>query len=154
MTGRGGCGVRLGSDRKYAIAMLMLSVVYFSSARSLNADFDPVHEKFYPLVLSVIMILLSIGLLIWPSEQSTRWPSRRNFRKIAIISGAILVYGLVLQKVGFLISASILMAVCMRVFEADGKWIAPTSIAVAVGFYLVFDRLLGLNLPAGGFGFL
>ena len=143
-----------GSDRKYAIAMLMLSVVYFSSAWSLDADLDPVHEKFYPLVLSVIMILLSIALMIWPSEHSTTWPGWKNFRKIAIVSGAILVYALVLQEVGFLVSASILMAICMWIFEAEGKWIAPVSIATAIGFYLVFDRLLGLNLPAGVFRFL
>jgi hypothetical protein len=37
----------------------------------------------------------------------------------------------------------------MWVFEAKRKWIAPVSIITAVSFYVVFDRLLGLNLPAG-----
>jgi len=37
----------------------------------------------------------------------------------------------------------------MWVFEANRKWIVPVSIIVAVSFYIIFDRLLGLNLPAG-----
>ncbi len=36
----------LPDDRKYALVMLILSVSYFSSAWSLDADLDPVNEKF------------------------------------------------------------------------------------------------------------
>jgi hypothetical protein len=37
----------------------------------------------------------------------------------------------------------------MWVFEAKVKWIVPVSVITAIVFYVVFDRLLGLNLPAG-----
>ncbi|PLX33762.1 MAG: hypothetical protein C0605_15670 [Hyphomicrobiales bacterium] len=134
--------------------MLILSLVYCVSALSLDADFNPVNEKFYPFVLSVLMILLSVGLMIWPSAQATTWPNWKNFQRIAITFIAILLYSLVLQKVGFIISAGLLMAICMWVFEADLKWIAPTSLIIVVSFYVVFDRMLGLNLPAGILGFL
>ncbi len=129
--------------------MLVLSVIYCVSAWSLDADFDPVNEKFYPFVLSVLMILLSIGLFIWPSAQTTEWPKWRNLQKIGITFAAILVYSLILHQIGFIPAASVLMAICMWVFEASRKWILPTSIVVSIGFYIVFDRLLGLNLPAG-----
>lgn len=101
----------------------------------------------------MVMILLSVVLLIRPSEHATTWPSWRNFGKIAVTSVAILAYSLVIREVGFIISASLLMAVCMWVLEAERKWIAPISLATATGFYLVFDRLLGLNLPTGVLGF-
>jgi small-conductance mechanosensitive channel len=141
--------MKLIADRKYAVVMLVLSVIYCASALSLDADFNPVNEKFYPFVLSVLMILSSIGLFIWPSAHTTSWPKGRNVRKIGITFCAILVYCLVLQKVGFIITASALMGICMWVFEAKRKWIAPVSIITAISFYVVFDRLLGLNLPAG-----
>lgn len=141
--------MKLIADRKYAIVMLVLSVIYCASALSLDADFNPVDEKFYPFVLSVLMIVSSIGLLIWPSAHTTSWPKGRNIRKIGITFCAILVYCLVLQKVGFIIAASVLMGICMWVFEAQRKWIAPVAIITAISFYVVFDRLLGLNLPAG-----
>lgn len=137
------------SDRKYAIGMLILSIVYCVSALSLDADFDPVNEKFYPFILSVLMVLSSIALLVWPSAHTTTWPQGRNLQKIGITFFAILVYSLVLQSIGFIISASLLMAICMWVFEAERKWIAPVSIVSTIIFYGVFDRLLGLNLPAG-----
>ncbi len=141
--------MNLIADRKYAIVMLVFSIGYAVAAFSLDADFDPVNEKFYPFVLSVLMILSSIGLLIWPSPHTTSWPKGRNVKKIGITFGAILVYCFVLHKIGFIISASVLMGICMWVFEARRKWIAPVSIVTAIIFYIVFDRLLGLNLPAG-----
>ena len=141
--------MNLTNDRKYAIAMLIFSMVYCYSALSLDADFDPTQEKYYPFFLSIAMISLSLGLLVWPSQQATAWPKGKNLVKIGLTFCAILVYSLVLHKVGFLISASVLMGICMWVFGADRKWIVPVSIVVAISFYIIFDRLLGLNLPAG-----
>lgn len=146
--------MNLIADRKYAIVMLVLSIIYCAAAFSLDADFDPVNEKFYPFVLSVLMIVSSIGLFIWPSPHTTSWPGWRNVQKIGLIFCAILVYCFVLHKIGFIISASVLMGICMWVFEARRKWITPVSIATAIIFYIVFDRLLGLNLPAGLLSFL
>lgn len=129
--------------------MLALSVTYGVSALLLDADLDPVNEKFYPLVLSVLMVASSVGLFVWPSEHTAKWPEWRNVQKIAVTFAAILVYSLVLETVGFIIAATVLMGVCMWVFEATTKWIAPVSVLSSVGFYIVFDRLLGLNLPLG-----
>jgi hypothetical protein len=141
--------MNLINDRKYAIVMLIFSMIYCYSALSLDADFDPTQEKYYPFVLSIAMIILSLGLLVWPSPHTTSWPNGKNLRKIGLTFCAILVYSLVLHKVGFLISASVLMGICMWVFEANCKWIVPVSVIVAFSFYILFDRLLGLNLPAG-----
>ena len=141
--------MNMRADRKYAVVMLILSIVYCAAALSLDTDFDPVNEKFYPVVLSVIMILSSIGLFIWPSQHTTSWPKRQNVQKIGLTFCAILLYCFVLQKIGFIISASVLMGICMWVFEAQRKWIAPVSILTAIIFYVVFDQLLGLNLPTG-----
>ncbi len=146
--------MNLIADRKYALAMLILSIVYCASALLLDADFDPVNEKLYPFVLSILMILSSIGLFIWPSPHTASWPKGRNIQKIGLTFCAILVYCFVLHKIGFIISASVLMGICMWVFEAQRKWITPVSIITAIVFYIVFDRLLGLNLPAGLLNFL
>lgn len=73
----------------------------------------------------------------------------KRLQKISLVFCAILVYSLLLHRVGFLICASLLMGVCMWVFGARPRWIAPVSVTVALVFYFVFDRLLGLTLPAG-----
>ena len=52
------------SDRKYAVGMLAISIAYCVSALLLDTDFDPVNEKYYPFVLSVLMIISSIALFI------------------------------------------------------------------------------------------
>ena len=137
------------SDRKYAIAMLSFSMAYCYFAVSIEADFDPTKEKYFPFILSVIMITLSVLLFFLPSQHTTSWPKGRQWLKIGLLMGAILLYSLFLGHVGFLISASLLMGVCMWGFGARRKWIVPVSIIVTISFYIIFDRILGLNLPAG-----
>jgi putative tricarboxylic transport membrane protein len=137
------------SDKKYAIAMLLFSMAYCYFSVSLEADFDPTKEKYFPFILSVGMITLSVLLFFLPSQHTTFWPKGRQWLKIGLLIVAILFYSLFLNHVGFLISASLLMAVCMWGFGAKRRWIAPVSIAVVISFYIIFDRILGLNLPAG-----
>lgn len=129
--------------------MLLFGMGYCYLATSLETDFDPVNEKYYPFVLSAIMIGLSVLLIVFPSKHAATWPDRRQVWKIAFLIGVVFVYSLALAHIGFLILASVLMAVCMWLFGAKPKWIAPISVMVSVSFYIVFDRLLGLNLPAG-----
>ena len=100
------------------------------------------------------MVALSLALLVWPTRHSASWPNAKSLQKIGMVLVAILVYSLVLHLVGFLICASILMGICMWVFEAKRKYIIPVSIIVAVAFYIVFDRMLGLTLPSGLLTFL
>ena len=137
------------ADKKYAIAMLLFSMAYCYFTVSLEADFDPTREKYFPFILSVGMITLSVLLFFLPSRHTTSWPKDKQWLKIGLLIGAILFYSLFLSYVGFLISASLLMAVCMWEFGAKGKWIAPVSVIVAISFYIIFDRILGLNLPPG-----
>jgi putative tricarboxylic transport membrane protein len=136
------------------MAMLILSVVYCVSAYTLDADFDPTHEKFYPLCLSVSMVVLSLVLLIRPVKEETGWPKGKNLIKIGVTLCAILLYSLLLQSIGFLLCTVVFMGLCMWVFEAERNWILPVSLCVTVLFYIVFDRLLGLTLPSGLLTFL
>jgi uncharacterized membrane protein YwaF len=59
------------SDRKYAIAMLFFSMAYCYFTFSLEADFDPTKEKYFPFILSVAMIILSVLLFFLPSQHTT-----------------------------------------------------------------------------------
>ena len=129
--------------------MLLFSIGYCYMALSLDTDFDPENEKFYPLALSIGMIGMSVLLLIFPSDKTATWPGWQQIKQIAFLVLVILVYSLALAHVGFLILASVLMGACMWLFGAKPKWIAPTSVIVSISFYVVFDRILGLNLPAG-----
>jgi putative tricarboxylic transport membrane protein len=142
------------TDRKYAIVMLFFSVAYCYLAVSLETDFDPTNEKYFPFLLSVAMIILSVLLFIFPSQHKNTWPKGQQLLSIGLLAAAILVYSLSLAHVGFLILATLLMAVCMWVFGATLKWIAPVSVVVTISFYIIFDRILGLNLPVGILKFL
>jgi hypothetical protein len=53
------------SDKKYAIAMLFFSMAYCYFTVSLEAGFDPTKEKYFPFILSVAMIILSVLLFFF-----------------------------------------------------------------------------------------
>jgi len=134
--------------------MLFFSMAYCYLTVSLEADYDPTKEKYFPFFLSVAMIILSVLLFIFPSQHKNTWPKGQQLVSIFLLAVAILVYSLSLAHVGFLVLATLLMGVCMWVFGATIKWIAPVSVAVSISFYIIFDRILGLNLPTGILKFL
>ena len=131
--------------------MFVFSMAYAYMAISLETDFEPTNEKFFPFVLALIMGSLSVLLFLFPSQHSASWPDRQQFLKIALLGVTIFIYTLVLPELGFIISATLLLGVCMKVFGAPNRWIIPVSVILTISFYVIFDRLLGLNLPMGLF---
>lgn len=112
---------------------------------------------FFPLWLSVILILLTIAY-IWDSvkgevtRMSDILPKDKRARdNILLTLGGLFVFPLVVEFLGFIVSGSILLFImCIREF----KWY--TSLGMAIGIscllFFVFQSLLGVTLPVNEFG--
>jgi hypothetical protein len=76
-----------------------------------------------------------------------RWPA------LLLVSAAILVYFLCVEKVGFLIATFLLLFLLFRLERK--RWILTTlwSIVATVASYAFFQLLLQTQLPAGWLGF-
>jgi putative tricarboxylic transport membrane protein len=115
---------------------------------------------FLPLWLGVAMAILSIILLVnatrEPVQTSASSPFPRGRAVVAILetAGALAVFILLLETVGFLVSIALLTAFLLRIVERVG-WLTTVTVAVAnsVGLYVVFQMLLGVSLPKNIFGF-
>ncbi len=70
----------------------------------------------------------------------------------AWVSGGIILYGLIVEKAGFLIASTILFVMVARGFNSR-RWAlnAGVGLALAVFIYSVFNYGLGLQLPPGVF---
>ena len=68
----------------------------------------------------------------------------------AWVSGGIIAYGLLVERLGFLISSTILFVMVARSF-ASRRWglNLGVGLALAIFVFAVFNYGLGLNLPAG-----
>ena len=105
---------------------------------------------FFPFLGGVILIVLSAVFLF--QAKLGRTGETRAFGKLR--SPGIVVLGLILyvaglEPLGYVIATALLSAAVLRVLETKFRVLLPVSLLLAVGSYILFDRLLGVTLPGG-----
>ena len=105
---------------------------------------------FFPFLGGVILIVLSAIFLF--QAQLSRTGETRAFGKLR--SPSIVVLGLILyvaglEPLGYIVATALLSAAVLRVLETKFRVLFPVSLLLAVGSYILFDRLLGVTLPGG-----
>jgi len=115
---------------------------------------------FYPLWLGILLGAMSIGLILMVTRQKE---GARNLRdiltgeirwvKILLVIVALILYGVLMDYVGFLILTFLLLAFLLRAIEPQ-SWKAVIGWALfgSIGSYLVFEIWMKLRLPKGFLG--
>jgi chromate transport protein ChrA len=115
---------------------------------------------FYPLWLGIILGGMSIGLIIkttWQKEgaKTLREIVSEKIRwwKVLLVVVALVLYGGLMNHIGFLLVTFLLMAFLLRSIDPQ-PWRAVFGWAVlgSVGSYLIFEVWMKLRLPKGFFG--
>jgi len=107
----------------------------------------------------LIMIALSAGVFVQsllPSGDDTTIAGPfRDIRwgKVLYVVGLMIVYGAVLETVGFILTTAALLLILFKTVEPQG-WIASIvgSVATTLVAWLVFVHWLGTQMPAGLLG--
>ncbi|MDB5510632.1 MAG: hypothetical protein JWR08_115 [Enterovirga sp.] len=114
---------------------------------------------FLPLILGGLLTASSLTLLLQPvrtvsPDADTEWPDRGGLRRIGAVVAALVAFPILMPSLGFLLT-SLAVMLCLLPAIARRHWLANVALSVAAsgGIYLVFARLLGLNLPRGPWGF-
>lgn len=114
-----------------------------------------------PLMTGILLSLFSSTILIKAtfskrSEKRTLievWTGL-NWPKIFYTIGALLIYCIILNYFGFLVTTLLLLMFLFRAIEPQGwKLVLSLSILASVVSYLIFDRVLQVQLPRGFLGF-
>lgn len=106
---------------------------------------------FVPAALSVLLIAIGGALLLLAGQGGARLALDMRWRPVLLILGAMLAWGLLVRRIGFVPSTVVLVVLCSMA-EKDARPV-PTLIAAAalcLFGYLVFIR--GLNIPLPVFG--
>jgi putative tricarboxylic transport membrane protein len=115
---------------------------------------------FFPFLGGSLLIGLSIIPLVqdWlRRDQSTRQPRKvvGELRKPVILIVSMSIYTAVLEPLGYLLPTIILVAVILRVLGVTSwKILILASLGLSVGAYVLFGRILGIDLPTGVLPFL
>ena len=149
------------SDQGSGLFLLILAG--FICWGSILLPYGNIHNPgpgFFPLWLGIILGALSIGLLLQAARrkegtrvlgdiltEKVRWP------KVLSVLVALVLYGCLMNILGFLIVTFLLMAFLLRFIEPQ-PWrsVVGWTLVGSLGSYLVFEVWMKLRLPKGFLG--
>lgn len=149
------------ADQWTGLALAILAAGMIGAA--LRLPYGNVHNPgpgFFPLWLGVILGGMSIALFVQTTrgkesertlkeilEQDVRW------RKVLLVLAALILYGVLMDYIGFLIVTFLLMIVLLRFIEPQPwKVVIGWALGGSVGSYLIFEVWMKLRLPKGFLG--
>jgi hypothetical protein len=110
---------------------------------------------YFPLLLSAILGILGLLLVLQgrssPHLRSTRWGEARHAAAILACS-FLATFGI--ERLGYRITMILILGFLFGVVERLKFWqVFALTIGLSLGSFWVFDSLLKVILPRGGFGF-
>jgi putative tricarboxylic transport membrane protein len=87
------------------------------------------------------------GAILLELEDWVRQP--RLMLNGGLVIGALIFYAMVVETVGFFITAFAILAILFLAFGVRRRWIAPLAAAVTLGLHVSFYSLLRVPLPWG-----
>ena len=150
-------------DSISALFWLILSALILKEARHIPwGTLSHPMPGFFPVILGTILgtlslILMGKSLLKEKGENVKIFPDRKDWARVGLTLGVVLIYCLILETIGFLLSAFLLVFILIKFIEPQ-KWIYSIWISALIPLcaYLLFQVMLKANLPPGitkGLGF-
>jgi putative tricarboxylic transport membrane protein len=143
-----------------AAAFLLLSVAYgIGSLQLPMGTLERPGPGFFPLIVALVMAALS-GPLLWrflcgkkpPPPGEHPFPRGADLRRVLALGGALLLFAVLLQPLGYGITSALLMGTVLRLLGMRhwGRIALSAVLATAISYWL-FASLLDVPLPPGDF---
>ena len=152
--------VALTKNRLTGLVSLLLGIIYFFATRNLpeTAVADPIGPRAFPYIIATGMIIVGLVLTLKrePLTEKNRAvifdlaTEKELMINIGYTCVAGIVFGLILEPVGYLISTFLFMTAMM--FITNGRRIRynlSIGLLFAVTTYVLFFILLEVSLPRG-----
>jgi putative tricarboxylic transport membrane protein len=145
---------RIAGSVLFAIALIWIFLVFQTIEPSQDTSAGP---RAFPLFFGIALAVLSLLLLLQTfrpqsaAQSDIRPPARSETLSVVATIGTIVIYGALMEPLGFIISTALIVAAIMIVIlrMRTPVMIAAMSIGLSLGCYLVFGKLLGTYLPPG-----
>lgn len=143
----------------FGALMLVAAVLVIVDALRLPKTSEAVGPAAVPLPIGVLLGVLGAALLIQARTQlstasrEATWQPRAGLRLLGMIV-ALVAFAVLLPIVGYVVSSAALFVASAMLLGAPKLWqTVAYGWALAAIVFLVFDRLIGLSLPTGPWGF-
>ncbi len=149
----------MSRDRAAALALLLFGLGGLFESRRLTIG-DPGHPGpgFFPFWLALALFVVALALLLSRSPAAPRRvviPAERlRHGRVVLALGAGAAYAAALGPLGFLLTTFLFLLFLLRAIEARRSASSlAISAATSVASHFVFKVWLGVQLPAGPWGF-
>lgn len=143
----------------FGALMLVAAVFVIVDAARLPETSEAVGPAAVPLPVGVLLGVVGAALLVQARVQlgaavsGTAWQPGAAARVAGMVV-ALVAFALLLPLLGYVVTAAALFVAAAMLLGAPHLWRSVAyGWALAAIVFLVFDRLIGLSLPAGPWGF-
>jgi putative tricarboxylic transport membrane protein len=132
-------------DIVYSLVFMMIGIFSFVIAQGFPEDFImKLGPDFYPELLSVALIILSLTLFIRTILGDKR------FQKVIISLGLAILYAMFLKRVGFIpITILFLFAFLLLLNIRKPLTLIAVPIVASFALWFIFQKILTVSLPIG-----
>lgn len=138
------------SDRLLGAVCVVASAAMAWAAQDYAAaiSYEPVGPRAFPLLLACGLGLSGLWLVLRPAAGAEAFRGV-PWKATALCAGAVLVYALLFQWLGFALATALMALPVGMAF--GGSWKQSLAGGAALGgvLFLLFDKLLDVVLPAG-----
>lgn len=141
----------MNNDRGLGLAGLVLAIAYGWHAQELqvaSAGVGAIGPSAFPTLLAIGLAIASLYFMVKP-DADQKWPAVKVFVEILSVLLALIAFVLVLELIGFILSAALVIAFLAWRMGSAIKPSAVVGAAAAVTMFVLFNYGLELSLPAG-----
>ena len=149
---------KITADRASAFFWIVVGILacYGATGLGLGSIAEP-GAGFIFFWSGLILVILSFMVWVQPlrsTEDTVQETAEIHWPKIALVLLSLLLYGFLLERLGFVISTFLLMSFLLGWIE-DTNWARSFAVAgaAALASYGIFELWLKIRLPKGIFGF-
>lgn len=144
------------------VIMAIVAILVLVDAARLPTASDPLGPAAFPLLIGSLLGLVGLALAILNHRYALvllrvrRGGAVRRGKGLStvLVLVALLAFAALLPLVGFFLAAALLYVAVALLLGAPRGWhLAITAALLAGAIVLLFDRIIGLTLPAGPWGF-
>lgn len=138
------------SDRIVAVLLFILVLVFGIQAWFYVPESytDILGARAFPLTIALFMLPLTVSLFL--GKRTARvWPDRHTWTIVAIALGALIVYGLIINYLGFFIATTGIFVVYGGLYRVRFWKTLLAGMFSSLALYALFVWTLDMYLPVG-----
>ena len=139
------------ADRITGVVLLVFTAWYGVTAWGIQRAFfsDPLGSRPFPLAVAILLAPLALYLVVRPSQVPVVWPVRNLWPALGITLGAFILFSLMMEPFGFIVSNVVVFFILSLVFRATPVKGLVAAVVATLALYVLFGWLLELYLPTG-----